>query len=72
MAEKTNQIGEEIMSAKLWTVTEVAEYLGMASGSIYQLLPQKRLPVVRISSRCVRFDPRAIEEWVAQRSEKPE
>jgi len=60
------------MNQKLWNVKEVAEYLNLACGSIYQLLSQKRLPCVRLSARCVRFDPRQIEEWVAQRSKEPE
>lgn len=60
------------MTPKLWNVREVAEYLHLASGSIYHLLSQNRLPCIRISARCVRFDPRQIEAWVAQRTEEPE
>jgi len=56
---------------KLWDVRQVAEYLGMARLTIYHLLSQKRLPCVRISARCVRFDPKQIEEWVAERTERP-
>jgi excisionase family DNA binding protein len=59
------------MSGKLWSVKEVAEYLGLAVGTVYHLLSEKRLPCVRISGRCVRFDPRRIEEWVAERAEEP-
>jgi len=57
------------MSPKLWDVHEVAEFLGLAVGTVYHLLSQKRLPCVRLSARCVRFDPRQIAEWVAQRTE---
>jgi excisionase family DNA binding protein len=60
------------MSPKLLDVTEVAEFLGLAVGTVYHLLSQKRLPCVRISARCVRFDPRQIEEWVKERTEEPE
>lgn len=60
------------MSPKLWNVNEVAEFLGLAVGSVYQMLSSKRLPCIRISARCVRFDPKAIEEWVAQRTEEPQ
>ena len=60
------------MRPKLWTVKEVAEYLNLAVGSVYQLLSQKRLPCVRLSARCVRFDPRQIEAWIAERTEEPE
>ena len=72
MAEMPDAIGRREMSAKLWDVREVAEFLGLAVGTVYHLLSQKRLPCVRLSGRCVRFDPRRIEEWVAQRTEEPE
>jgi excisionase family DNA binding protein len=71
MALKPVTLGGEQMSPKLWTVREVAEYLSMSRLTIYQLLSQKRLPCVRISARCVRFDPRQIEAWVAERMEEP-
>jgi excisionase family DNA binding protein len=57
------------MNANLWDVTEVAEFLKLAVGTVYHLLSQKRIPCVRISSRCVRFDPQTIEAWVAERME---
>jgi excisionase family DNA binding protein len=60
------------MTRKLWGVKEVAEYLGLSVGTIYQFLSANRLPCVRISARCVKFDPAAIEEWVSMRSEKPD
>jgi excisionase family DNA binding protein len=72
VAARTEKIGGKEMSAKLWDVREVAEFLGLAVGSVYQMLSAKRLPCIRISARCVRFDPKAIEEWVAQRTEEPE
>ena len=72
MAKEPEAIGGGEMSAKLWDVNQVAEFLGLAVGTVYHLLSQKRLPCIRISGRCVRFDPRQIEEWVAQRTEEPE
>jgi excisionase family DNA binding protein len=72
VAGRAEAIGKQAMSPKLWDVSEVAEFLGLAVGTVYHLLSQKRLPCVRISGRCVRFDPRQIEEWVAQRTEEPE
>jgi excisionase family DNA binding protein len=72
MAETPDAIGGEEMSPKLWSVPEVAEFLGLAVGTVYHLLSQKRLPCVRISGRCVRFDPRQIEAWVTERTEEPE
>jgi excisionase family DNA binding protein len=40
---------------KLLTVSELAEVLHVAPGSIYHWLSQGRLPAVRFGKRCVRF-----------------
>lgn len=69
MAEVTESIGEGQMTKKLWKVEDVADFLGLAVGSVYHLLSQRRIPVVRISARCVRFDPQVIEAWVVDRTE---
>lgn len=60
------------MDFPLWDVTKVAQFLGLAVGTVYHLLSQKRIPCVRLSARCVRFDPRVIAAWVAQQSENPD
>jgi excisionase family DNA binding protein len=49
----------------LLTVSEVAELLGLSVGSVYHLISQKRVPVVRLSARCVRFEKVALEAWIA-------
>lgn len=71
VAENYKVNGGAEVNPKLWDVNDVAEFLQLAVGSVYQLLSQKRLPCIRISARCVRFDPRQIEAWVAERTEKP-
>jgi excisionase family DNA binding protein len=48
---------------RLLTIEEVAELTGLASGSIYHLVSQRRIPVVRISSRCIRFRLSSLERW---------
>lgn len=49
----------------LLTVTEAAQYLRLAKLSVYQLVSQKRIPVVRLSARCIRFRVSDLEEWIA-------
>lgn len=39
----------------LLDVRQVAEMLGLSVGTIYQFVSAGRLPVVRLSSRCIRF-----------------
>jgi excisionase family DNA binding protein len=40
---------------RLMNVNEVAEFLGLAVGTVYHLVSQKRLPCLRLSARCLRF-----------------
>jgi excisionase family DNA binding protein len=58
-------------SDPLLNAKQVAEFLGMATGSVYHLVSQRRIPVVRISARCVRFRRADIEAWVAAKVENP-
>jgi excisionase family DNA binding protein len=50
---------------RLLTVREVASLLGLSVGSVYHLISQKRIPVVKLSSRCVRFRRSDIDAWIA-------
>jgi excisionase family DNA binding protein len=55
-----------MMSAdQLLTVHEVAELLSLSVGSVYHLISEKRIPVVKLSARCVRFERNALEAWIA-------
>lgn len=61
--------GEEksVSNAKiLLTAAEVAELTGFAEGTIRHFVSQRRLPVVRISARCVRFRRSDIDSWLEQ------
>lgn len=51
-------------SRRLLRIHEVAELLRMSVGSIYHLVSQKRIPVIRISTRCIRFDPEEVQRWI--------
>lgn len=53
---------------QLLTVEEVARMLGLAVRTVYGLVHYRRIPAVRISRRCVRFDPAAIAAWVKEKS----
>ncbi|MGC2182919.1 MAG: helix-turn-helix domain-containing protein [Terriglobales bacterium] len=51
---------------KLLTIREVAEHLGIATGTAYHWLSTGRLPCVRLSSRCVRFRESDVEKMLEQ------
>jgi excisionase family DNA binding protein len=66
--------GSEVQSNlpdRLWTVVEAAQYLNLTPGSLYHLISQQRIPVIRISARCVRFSRRALLDWVEHLTSSP-
>jgi excisionase family DNA binding protein len=59
-----------IMSAenngvKLWSVNEAAAFLNISVGTLYHWVSQKRIPCLRLGSRCLRFDPETIRRWAS-------
>jgi excisionase family DNA binding protein len=51
----------------LLTVREVAALSGFSEGTLRHWISQRRIPVIRISARCVRFRLSDIEQWIAER-----
>lgn len=49
---------------RLLKVPEAAALLGISPLSLYHFISQRRVPVVRISSRCVRFSRTQLLEWI--------
>jgi excisionase family DNA binding protein len=49
---------------RLLTVIEAARFLNLSAGGLYHLISQRRIPVIRISSRCVRFRRQALVAWI--------
>jgi excisionase family DNA binding protein len=61
-----------ITGDRLLTIREAAELTGLAVGTLYHLASDKRIPVVRLSRRCIRFRLSKLEEWFDQMSEAAE
>jgi excisionase family DNA binding protein len=55
---------------KLLTISEVAELTGLKVGSIYHFVSEGRIPVVRISRRCIRFRRAELESWFDELTHK--
>jgi len=72
MAGSTSEAGTAMTDEMLWNIAEFAEFVGITVGSAYHFVSQKRVPVVRISPRCIRFRPSAIAAWVESKSIKGE
>ncbi len=55
---------------RLLTAGEAARLLNLKNvGTIYHMVSQKRIPVVKLSARCIRFRRLALMEWVEHRSQ---
>jgi predicted DNA-binding transcriptional regulator AlpA len=61
---------EAMIDERLWNIEEFARFVGIAVGSAYHLVSQGRVPVVKISSRCIRFRPSEIAAWVESKTQK--
>lgn len=57
------------MVEKLMKVEEVGQMLGLPRTTIYNLICERRIPVIKISKKCVRFDPVVIRKWLADKSQ---
>jgi len=57
---------------KLLSIQEVSDITGISVGTLYHWVREKRIPVVRLSARCVRFRLSDIEDWLAQKVVAPE
>lgn len=54
----------------LLNVREVSAMTGLSVGTLYHFVSQHRIPVVRLSARCIRFKPADLEEWIASLTEQ--
>jgi excisionase family DNA binding protein len=58
-------VRSQFLSAdRLLTINEVSELTGLAVGTLYHFVSQKRIPVVRLSKRCIRFRQVDLSEWI--------
>jgi len=55
---------ERNVAGRLLTINEVAELTGLAVGTLYHFVSQKRIPVVRLSKRCIRFRQTDLSDWI--------
>ena len=61
---------DEIQMEKLLKVNEVSELLGIPKGSVYNLVHEGRIPVVKLGNGRVRFKPSSLEKWINSMEKK--
>jgi excisionase family DNA binding protein len=52
-------------------IRELSRLTGLRRGTLYHQVSEGKLPVVRLSSRCIRFRKSDIEQWILQHLVKP-
>ena len=57
-------IPDALRQERLLTIEEVSELTGLAVGTLYHFVSQRRIPVVRLSKRCIRFRYSDLDLWI--------
>jgi len=63
------RVASSTFEDRLLTINEVAALTKLTVGTLYHFVSQGRIPVVRISRRCLRFRLSAIQDWWKQMSQ---
>lgn len=63
--EDTSALGET--PANLLDVVGAAHWLGVSRTTLFELMQEKDFPVMRITERVVRFDPKSLYRWALKR-----
>jgi excisionase family DNA binding protein len=58
------------MGDRLLTIREVATLTGLQVSSLYHVVSQGRIPVVRLSKRCIRFRYSDLLKWIETHTQK--
>ena len=54
------------MERRLLDIEQAANLLGVSVASLYRWTQTKKIPCIRLGRRVIRFDPRALEKFLAQ------
>ena len=49
---------------EIMRIDEAADFLATSPGTLYHWVSEGRVPVIRISKRCIRFRRSALEKWL--------
>jgi excisionase family DNA binding protein len=57
--------GQGCQQDRLLTIRQVSEMTGLAVGTLYHFASEAKIPVVRLSKRCIRFRYSDLLNWIA-------
>jgi excisionase family DNA binding protein len=64
-------IPDALRQERLLTIKEVSEITGLAVGTLYHYLSANKIPVIRLSRRCVRFRLSDLQSWFESMADLP-
>jgi len=56
---------------KLSTSAEIAERLAVSTRTVQRLAKRGLLPVVHVTAKLIRFDPKRIDQWISESARRP-
>lgn len=59
-----------IKESRLFSIPEVARFLGISQSTLYAMVSQHRVPFVKVGRR-VLFDPVQLDKWIKHNSKMP-
>ncbi|MGD0089095.1 MAG: helix-turn-helix domain-containing protein [Planctomycetota bacterium] len=59
------------MATELLSARQLADHIGVSTGTILGWVEQRGLPSIRLSKRTIRFDPVAVEHWLREHHAEP-
>jgi excisionase family DNA binding protein len=63
-AKLETKFGENSAETRvLWRINEAAAFLNISTGTLYHWVSEKRVPCVRFSQRCLRFNADQLKAW---------
>lgn len=65
----SKQLSDSELGERLWTVRDVAQFLGVHEKTIYDWAARGDLPCFRLGNR-LRFSPTELTRWVSARKEE--
>ena len=68
--ERAHRKEPHFIEDRLLTICEAAALTNLSVGTLYHFVSQKRIPVVHISKRCIRFRQSDLFDWIRTLTQK--
>ncbi|MEK6706544.1 MAG: helix-turn-helix domain-containing protein [Bdellovibrionota bacterium] len=63
----TSSPNNQIFDNRLWTVTDVADYLQVSEKTVYDWVHRRVIPFIKVNNRLLRFESVEIKKWLSHK-----